>query len=369
MKFDHLNLQVFSLCAALLFLSCEPETLPKPSSDSNNTLDLNVKMQSKEKKTFSPGIQKEENSILFEENLQRLAINDIPPSECVKTKFSEVQWKYFSQLAGDPVATDWFERYLDFNHRAPLWGIGSDYFGEDGEYTQHVLKVKRDLERFWNTGLEIEVLGQHSSTLNNSEALLEILWRSVADMENKEDLLPEVEKHLQQNSLSSNLPENPIFSSEAYSNMNNQIIIGDGLVTMFAETGIDPKIVWTGILSHEWAHQIQMNFFEAYEVPNQPNYVDTRTVELEADFMSGYYMTHKRGGTYNWKRVEQFFSLFFQAGDCAYDDLLHHGTPQERMAATKAGNELAASAQKKGKILGVQEMHEYFLEVVLPGIN
>ncbi|MGB7786539.1 MAG: hypothetical protein WBL27_10595, partial [Salinimicrobium sp.] len=113
------------------------------------------------------------------------------------------------------------------------------------------------------------------------------------------------------------------------------------------------------------SHQIQLNYFEGYG-PFQ--YRETRAVELEADFMSGYYMTHKRGATYNWKRVEQFFHLFYQAGDCAFEDPLHHGTPQERIAATRAGYELAASAQKKGKILSIEEMHDYFDTVVLSGL-
>ena len=366
MKMPQLHLSVLCLCTGFLFLSCEPETPWEQSSAPENYLHLDSQMKSKGKNSSSSELQKGENSPLFGENLQKLVISDVPPLECANTKFSDVQWKYFGKIAGDEIATNWFERYLTFNHYAPLWGIGSDYFGENGEYTRHVLKVQRDLERFWDTDMKIKVLGQHSGTLNNPERMLEILWRSIADVENKEDLLPAVQQHLDQNSLSKNLPENPLFSSEGYANLNNQIVIGDGLISMFSETGIDPKIVWTGILSHEWAHQIQINYFEGYDLPFQ--YIETRIVELEADFMSGYYMTHKRGATYNWKRVEQFFSLFYQAGDCAFDAPFHHGTPQERMATTFAGYELAASAQKKGKILSIEEIHKYFMTVVLPDI-
>ena len=367
MKLSHLNLPVLILCTGFFILSCEPETPLEQTATPKNELQLDFQMKSKGKNATAPKPHKGDVSPLFGENLQVLVISDVPPSECANTEFSEVQWKYFSEVAGDDIATNWFYRYLNFNHYAPLWGIGSDYFGEEGEYTRHVLKVQRDLERFWDTDMEIQVLGQHSSTLSNPDDLLEILWRSIADLENKEDLLPQVKEYLEYNHLSKNLPENPLFSSEGYSNFRNQIVIGDGLIRMFSETGIDPKIVWTGILSHEWAHQIQINYFEGYDLPFQ--YIETRVVELEADFMSGYYMTHKRGATYNWKRVEQFFSLFYQAGDCAYEEQFHHGTPQERMAATRAGYELAASAQKKGKILSVEQMHEYFLTEVLPEVD
>lgn len=367
MKLSHLNLPVLVLCTGFFILSCEPETPWVQSNAPNNEPLRDFQMKSNKKDASSLNLQKGDFSPLFGENLQKIAMSDIPPSECSNTEFSEVQWKYFSEVAGDQIATNLLNRYLEFNHYAPLWGIGSHYFGENGEYTRHVLKVKRDLERFWNTDMEIQVLGQHSSTLNDPDEILEILWRFVADVENKEDLLPLVKEYIEQNNLSNNLPENPLFSSEGYSNLRNQIVLGDGLIRMFSETGIDPKIVWTGILSHEWTHQIQINYFEGYDLPFQ--YIETRVVELEADFMSGYYMTHKRGATYNWKRVEQFFSLFYQAGDCAFENQFHHGTPQERMAATRAGYELAASAQKKGKILSIEQMHEYFLTVVLPEVS
>lgn len=369
MKLSQLHLPVLGLCTVLFFLSCQPEDQLEQTSVPENFLKSGFSMKAGRNNTSSLSIQKDENSPLFGENLQQMALYDVSGSECSSTEFVEVQWKYFTELASDEVATDLFQRYLEFNHRAPLMGIGADYFGEDGEYTGHVLKVQRDLERFWDTDMEIEVLGQHSGTLNSTQGMLEILWRTIADVENKEDLLPEVNKYMEQNSLSNNLPENPLFSSEAYSNFRDQIIIGDGLVRMFSDTGIDPKIVWTGILSHEWAHQIQINYFPEFEPPFGYSSAETRIVELEADFMAGYYMTHKRGATYNWKRVEQFFLLFYQAGDCAFEDELHHGTPQERMAATRAGYELAASAHKKGKILSIDQMHEYFLNVVLPEIS
>jgi hypothetical protein len=75
-------------------------------------------------------------------------------------------------------------------------------------------------------------------------------------------------------------------------------------------------------------------------------------------------MTHKRGATYNWKRVEQFYELFFQIGDCGFANPGHHGTPLQRLEATKAGFELANNAQKKGKILSQEEAHQAFLTLV-----
>lgn len=80
-----------------------------------------------------------------------------------------------------------------------------------------------------------------------------------------------------------------------------------------SEAGVDLDITYAEILAHEWAHQVQFaNFTSWYpEGADTDPAAATRHSELEADFISGYYMTHKRGATYNWKRVEQFFNLFF----------------------------------------------------------
>jgi hypothetical protein len=179
-----------------------------------------------------------------------------------------------------------------------------------------------------------------------------------------------VEEILQKNSESPLLPESPFFAADVFSSFNNMIVLGDGLIEMFSETGISEEIAWTGILSHEWAHQIQMDhFFSWYPFGSFDSPAEqTRHIELEADFFSAYYLTHKRGATYNWKKAEEFFELYFQAGDCSFEFELHHGTPLQRMQAAKEGYELALSAQKKGHILTPEELHEYFLNVALPEI-
>ena len=292
------------------------------------------------------------------------------PSECGATEFSRIQFDHFTELAADQLATDNFNFYTYLNHNAALLGIGTDTFGKDGEYTQLVNKIERDLGRFWNMQDEISIRGQHTSTLNDPEMLTEILWYLIADLESKEQLQPEVERLLKLNLKSPLLPESPFFAADVFASFNNMIVLGDGLIEMFSETGISEEIVWTGILSHEWAHQIQFdNFFYWYPFGSfESRAEETRQIELEADFFSAYYLTHKRGATYNWKKAEEFFELFFQAGDCSFEFELHHGTPQQRMQAAKEGYELARSAQKKGHILTPEEVHQYFINVALPEI-
>lgn len=297
------------------------------------------------------------------------ATAEVAPSECNATEFGKIQFEYLTKLAGDPIAMESFDHYLYLNHFAAIKGIGGDYFGPNGEYTRLVFRLKRDLERFWNM-YDINVYGQHNETLNDYDKLTEILWYLVADVEDKEDLYPFIEEIMEQNALSENLPESPIFSGEAFASQHSVIVLGDGLLQIFIETGIDPEVAWAGILSHEWAHQIQIQHLEDWypEGYFQSSSEKSRTLELEADFLSSYYLTHKRGGTYNWKKIDEFLKLFFQAGDCAFNFANHHGTPLQRMAAANAGYELADSQQKKGEILTAEELHRIFINSVLPAI-
>lgn len=143
---------------------------------------------------------------------------------------------YFTELASDPLAMENYNYYSALNYYAAYLGIGEQYFGVEGEYTHLVYRIKRDLEKFWDMPEEISLHGQHNETLNNRDMLVEILWYLIADLESKEDLFPIVDELLEQNAVSPVLPESPFFSSDRLS-INNLIIIGDGLVKMFAATG------------------------------------------------------------------------------------------------------------------------------------
>ena len=350
------------LSSFFLIVSCSIKEEPELRSvDSSAPLNLTLRNVNARKP--------DAHALLFGENLQQMLIAEVAPSECSPTKFDEVQFHYFLELIEDPIAEDYFNQYLYLNHFAALNGIAGNYFGEDGEYTHLVMKIKKDLQRFWGIK-NIEVYGQHVATLDDRELLVDILWYVIADVESKEDLYPIVDEMLNHNAHSENLPENPFFAGEAFSTFDGRIILGDGLLDIFIESGVDPEIAWSGILSHEWAHQVQKNYLKSwypegyFASPSE----ETRQLELEADFFTDYYLTHKRGATYNWKKVDKFLTLFFESGDCAFDFPNHHGTPLQRMAAARAGNEMAESQQKKGFILTAEALHQNFVKTVFPNI-
>lgn len=349
------------LCAGFL-LGCEPENITTISGDRPvySTWVFETSVQ--------PTVAYELQKAAATENLREIIFKAVVPSECGATEFSQIVWKHFTSLASDPLAVENLDQYLYLQENAVRLRIGTDYFGPEGEYTGLVQRNIRTLEKFWDLSGKIEVLGEHNETLNDREKLADILWYSIQDLESREDVYAMVDAILQKNALSPVLPQSPFFAADGYAAANKQIVLGDGLIQMFSETGLEEEIIWTGILSHEWAHQVQFDFLAEWYPSGtfESRAEETRTIELEADFFSGYFMTHKRGATYNWQRAEQFFELFYQAGDCSFTFEQHHGTPLQRKNASYEGYLLAEAAQKRGHILSAEELHNYFITVVLP---
>ncbi|MGA8854211.1 MAG: hypothetical protein WB492_08550, partial [Christiangramia sp.] len=302
------------------------------------------------------------------ENYGDIVRNAVEPSECGPTAFRSVQNKYIGQLVQDPIALDYYSLFLDINYISSVYlDQGEQYFGAEGDYTKLMVKRERELESFWNMEDEIRVQGQHTATLTDRDVFVQALSQFFT-IGGQPIPMPIVNAYADELAAaaeaSPNLPENPFFATDGFATYSKTIVIGDGLVSWMAETGISEDIVWTGIFSHEWAHQVQFkNYGEWYpEGAAQDPAEATRYTELEADFLAAYFMTHKRGATYNWKRVEEFYELFFQIGDCGFDSSGHHGTPAQRLNAAQLGFEVANSAQKQGQILTADEAHKIFTE-------
>ncbi|WP_373056819.1 hypothetical protein [Zunongwangia sp. H14] len=369
MKSTKLKVALLALSLGVATVSCEKDTMEEvgntPSTQSVNN-----------KKGF-PELRPQDTkaaAVETSENLGVLFRNAVAPSECGTTELTTVQNKYINAIIKDPIALANNGIYSDLNYYYSYYlADGDQYFGEDGDYTKLMIKRQRELEKFWDMPVEIQVNGQHTATLNDRDKIAEVFETFFGYRVNgvfvpltTEQAYEEADYLISLNEASPNLPENPYFATDGFASTNRTIVIGDGLPTWLAETGIDEGIVWTGILSHEWAHEVQfLNRSQWYPNGAAPDpAAATRYTELEADFMAAYFMTHKRGATYNWKRVEEFFDLYFQIGDCGFTSSGHHGTPLQRMEAARLGYELADSAQKQGHILTQQEVHEAFVSVV-----
>lgn len=141
--------------------------------------------------------------------------------------------------------------------------------------------------------------------------------------------------------------------------------IGDGLLAAYAELGLG-DVAGRAIAGHEFAHlvQIEAGVF-AQGQPTTPE--ETRYVELQSDAMSAYLLAHPQGWSMQAKRVEAFAQTAYSTGDCLFDSAGHHGTPNQRAAASRWGAALAASTRPKARVLSYAEFDAAF-RAALPSL-
>ncbi|MGN6619176.1 MAG: hypothetical protein ACTHJ5_18515 [Ilyomonas sp.] len=247
-------------------------------------------------------------------------------------------------------------------------------FGVNGEFSQRAEKTFKDLKRFWDIQTNNLVLGaMHGSMLMDKERVIRIdkilYGDSQADAEYWADLIVE---------LMNNVPQyrhgdHPIFTFNAfaqsgfnfppYGAIPPKIILGDGILEGLAAIGYK-DVSTQAVLAHEFGHHIQ---FQLGLYGNEVTPEATRKNELMADAFSAYYLSHARGASMQWKRVKQFLQVFFNIGDCQFNDVGHHGTPAQRMAAAEWAYSVADNAQKQGHILSSRQFVQLF-EAAYPSI-
>lgn len=371
---------LLGLCLGLFIISCSKEiddpTVEELSSvKATTSLKMDIPSDPSAQITFNMG---ESGLIASDFAFQSVAASIVEPSECGPTPFRDVFIKYDDLLFNDFLAhwdflslDPYFMIFFDYpiinQIAARFEDVNIDYFGADGEYTHYVNNRVRSLENFWDMRDLISVRGQHSETLEDIDFIRFVYENYVNPPLEKEvvDALVGYAEFF--NNVSDQIPENPLMAADGFATFDRKIVVGDGIITLLAETGLDPKVVWSSILAHEWGHQMQFLNYGAWAYPlpafsGSPE--STRMTELEADFLTGYYLTHKGGATYNWKRVEDVLEGFFNIGDCGFTSGGHHGTPLQRMEAARQGYELAANTKKKGKIMTQSEVHDAFLSVL-----
>lgn len=241
-------------------------------------------------------------------------------------------------------------------------------FGYAGEYTKVVQKTHKDSQRFWDIpSSDIQVLALKGTMLLDVDrvtaayiaggvppAIAAFAAARVRELMLESDLL--------------NGGNHPIFSFNAFASsdfdgpLEDRVVLGDGVLAGYEALGLG-DVAPQAIYAHEFAHHIQYenDYFDDPIVSGATPAEQTRYTELMADAMAAYFLAHKRGATLNQKRVELFLQVFFEVGDCSFTSPGHHGTPNQRMAASEFGFELAAAAQKQGHILSAEEFHDLFV--------
>ncbi|MEV0972670.1 hypothetical protein [Microtetraspora glauca] len=233
-------------------------------------------------------------------------------------------------------------------------------YGENGEYTTTVTHEMRDLKRFWDiTSDDIRDVAMHSDALKDvgrTARVLEVLWGLPAGGgTGLAELLTEA---LAEDPVLN--ADNPIFTFNAFAftaegdpdpvvqGLPDKIVMGDGIMKGMAAIGLG-DVATKSILAHEFGHHVQYedNLFDSPLTGPEA----TRRTELMADAFAGYFLTHKRGGTLNAKRLLPAVQSFFEVGDCAFTSDGHHGTPNQRLASSSWAVDLSQDEQKKGHIM------------------
>ncbi|MDB5247805.1 MAG: hypothetical protein JWQ40_2199 [Segetibacter sp.] len=376
MKVKLLQLFAYASCLCLLTWSCKKEALDNvglPPNSANLTAPPPTQSSGARSSRLiakAGSIPKvDEFSDYLSKRIARARLNKnvVVPSQCGPTALDKVIDKYFSKFG--PLEFDWFFEYIVINQFSTLIDVSKQYFGANGQYTPVVVKHQKTLEPFWKMFNEIKINGQHNSTLNSRDKIAEVLIYFFGFP--TADAYAFANEMIAINIISPVFIETPLLSFDAFATTNefipldaDLIVLSDGIIEALSETGIGSNVVVGGVLSHEWGHQVQFNYSKKwYGVelgawPSTPDF--TRFTEMEADCFSGYYLTHNKGAQYNWRQIAQFLYLFYTIGDCAFTDPGHHGTPNQRFAASRLGFLIAELTFPRSKVLSADQVHELY---------
>ncbi|HEX2166610.1 MAG TPA: hypothetical protein VHG09_05170 [Longimicrobiales bacterium] len=239
------------------------------------------------------------------------------------------------------------------------------HFGSNGEYTKIMEKTDRDIRRFWDIESDdLQLIALHGPMVLDTQRIAATYQLVFGVPATFAPIYAAMVRDAVLASETLNGGDHPLFTFNAFASTNGKIAMGDGMLAGYEALGFE-DVAPQAVFAHEFAHQVQ--FHNGYNVDDFSSELvgaeKTRYMELMADAMAAYFLTHKRGATMNQKRVEQFLEAFYQIGDCSFSHPGHHGTPNQRMAAAQWGFALADEAHKQGHILSSQEVYARFLEV------
>lgn len=147
-------------------------------------------------------------------------------------------------------------------------------------------------------------------------------------------------------------PSNPIFTLNAFAmdptdepavfgKFGKLLVYGDGLLDAQQEMGLldaGPE----SVMGHEYGHHVQYVNKDIQTGTLTPE--GTRQSELMADAYGSYFATHTSGMNFKNRTLSQVIESFEQVGDCNFEAVGHHGTPQQRQRAAIWGSDLAVDA-------------------------
>ncbi|HEY5783952.1 MAG TPA: hypothetical protein VIT65_04165 [Microlunatus sp.] len=243
---------------------------------------------------------------------------------------------------------------------ALVFGSSAEPAFTDRGQSKAITKTFRDLQKFWPTpSPDIDLVDLHGDMLRDplriSRLLVVLYGFTQADADGYAKLVAAAVAEVPAFAGG----ESAIFTLNAFSfsgkgdpdpfiaGLPAKVVVGDGFLGALSAMGLE-DVGARVVLAHEYAHQIQTesNLFDSPLTGPEA----TRRAELMADAYASYFAVHPRGLSLNAKRVADVQQTFYELGDCSFDDLGHHGTPDQGRRTSAWAADLA-EARPKGHIL------------------
>lgn len=216
-------------------------------------------------------------------------------------------------------------------------------------------------QRFWDVRLDdVSLLGMHGTMLTDVDRVT----RTVAfmyDISTAEatSIAQEIVSLVKADPALKN-GDNPIFTLNAFAfsgegdpdpqvrKLKDKMIFGDGILDALKALGLN-NVGPRAVLGHEMAHHVQYedHLFDSPLTGAEA----TRRTELMADAFGTYFTVHKKGLSLKPVQVLQVEESFYDVGDCQFDSDGHHGTPNQRRAASSWGAATVAYSNNPNKVM------------------
>ncbi|MGL5809630.1 MAG: ImmA/IrrE family metallo-endopeptidase [Nocardioides sp.] len=239
---------------------------------------------------------------------------------------------------------------------AIIFGTGKAGYRLKGTQGRKLVRTMGKLRRFWDIeGTKIRLMGMDSSMLMDRKRVARVAALAYGVKKKKSLRFARKVIKLIKSDPALREGRNPIFTLNAVAisregrgalarRIGKRIVFGAGMMKANKYLGY----VTTGnkaILAHEYGHQIQ---FARGLIGNVIRTAEKgRRAEMMADTFAAYFLGHRRGLRVSATQRKKATDIFYQVGDCAFDDPGHHGTPLQRAKAASYGFTLAKASKAK----------------------
>jgi hypothetical protein len=231
-----------------------------------------------------------------------------------------------------------------------------EYMGVHGEQTRELIKRHRDAQRFWDVSTDDVLLhGMHGIDIADDAKRIPVVQLLFGVDAATAGFVVDYAQSVIESDPGLGY-DHPLFTLNAFAfsavgepdgspfaSSPDKIVMGDGIAILLQDLGLGQNAP-DFVHAHEMGHHVQYELGLLSEDDGTPEF--TRRLELMADAFGAYFAAHSRGLAFQTKRIAQAYAASYMIGDCAFDSLGHHGTPNQRDAAARWGAGVANGGQE-----------------------